>query len=336
MVDFAGWAMPVQYSSIIPEHQAVRQAVGFFDIGHMGRLQFEGADAIRNVERLVTCNLSKMQTGQIRYGLITNDGGGILDDVLVYHCGERAVGLVVNASNREKIVVWSEKHLTDDCRLVDETLKTGMFAVQGPQATHLFGPEINGLKYYRWVETSLYGVPVLVSRTGYTGEDGFEIVVSGDDTETLWCKLFAAAEPLGGMACGLGCRDTLRLEAAMPLYGHELSESIDPISAGLTSSVDFAKDFIGRSALQLVAERGVKRTRIGLTLSGKRAAREGSLVYAGEQCVGEVTSGTFSPTLNGVIAMAYIDRDHAIPGECLQVDLRGRPRTGDRCLTSVL
>ena len=253
MVDFAGWQMPVQYTSIISEHQAVRQAAGLFDIAHMGRIKFTGPDACRLLDALLTNDVTKLKPGEIRYSLITNEAGGILDDVLVYRFEEFYV-LVVNASNRTKIVDWIAQHRAGhDVAVDDVTTATFMLAVQGPRALETLMPHVNAdigrLAYYHGSEVVVCGRPGIVSRTGYTGEDGFEVVVEASDGLDAWHALLATSREIGLVPCGLGARDTLRLEAAMPLYGHELTESIDPLTAGLGFGVKLGKrDFLGKSA----------------------------------------------------------------------------------------
>ena len=327
MVDFAGWDMPVQYTSIVEEHQAVRTAVGIFDISHMGRLWLEGAGALDLVQRLFTNNAATLKEGQVRYGLICSETGGILDDVLVYRWMD-GVGVVVNASNREKIIAWIAGHSGDRPAVPvrDITGETCMVAVQGPQAVEccrgLTPADIGALPYYHAARTTYRGKNGAVSRTGYTGEDGYEFIVRAEQGPQLWEELLArAAKP-----CGLGPRDTLRLEAAMPLYGRELTEEIDPFQAGLGWAVKMDKgDFMGREALARRRQDTTRPQRVGLELEGKRIAREGCAVTCAGRPIGRVTSGTFSPTLNKAIAMAYVDPAHAEPGTACEVDIRGKP-----------
>jgi aminomethyltransferase len=329
MVDFAGWDMPVQYTSIIQEHQAVRHAVGMFDIAHMGRIRFTGPDACRFLDLLLTNDVSKLEPGDIRYSLVTNEAGGILDDVLVYRFDEYYF-LVVNASNRLKILDWIAQHQSGlDVDVDDQTARTFMLAVQGSRALELLHPHVNAeidrLAYYNGCEAVILGRPGIVSRTGYTGEDGFELVIESADAAEVWHRLFTVGREVGLVPCGLGARDTLRLEAAMPLYGHELNETIDPLTAGLSFAVKFqAKDFIGKSSLERVRAGGVRQRRLGLVLEGKRIAREGAIVLLSGREVGQVTSGTFSPTLEKSIAMAYLEIDAAKVGEQVEVDIRGK------------
>lgn len=323
LVPFAGWDMPVQYRGIIEEHNAVRNAVGMFDISHMGRIQFAGPDTLDLLQWVCTNQLATMAEGQIRYSLLCHEKGGILDDVLVYRWAD-GWSMVVNASNREKILAWLERHRGGrQVTIVDQTFDTGMIAVQGPRAIEvcrgLTEYDASSLKYYFGVPTRCLGQPAIVSRTGYTGEDGIEIITGKDHISAVWNELLSRGVP----PCGLGARDTLRLEAAMPLYGHELSEEIDPLQAGLAWAVKFNKgDFIGKEALQAAATAS-KPQRAGLILEGKRAARENSLVYQNVRPVGRVTSGSFSPTLQRSIAMAYLEPDVLSPGTALHVDIRG-------------
>ena len=332
MVDFAGWEMPVQYSTINEEHHAVRRDAGLFDIAHMGRLQFSGPDACRFLDQLVTNDITKLEVGQIRYALVTNKQGGILDDVLVYRF-ESYYLLVVNASNRLKILRRiEESHGSFDVQYHDWTFEKFMLALQGPNAIDILNPlvdaELSQIKYYGGIETTVLGKPAIVTRTGYTGEDGFEVIVSSDYALKLWETLIDSGESLGLLPAGLGCRDTLRLEAAMPLYGHELDESIDPFTAGLGFAVKLkAGVFIGKEALIAKKNDENRQQRIGLELDGKRIAREGAMLFSGDEKIGQVTSGTFSPTLEKSIAMGYIAPQFAQTGTRLEVDIRGKHNT---------
>lgn len=337
MVDFAGWEMPIQYTSITEEHQAVRQRAGLFDIGHMGRLHFSGPDACRFLDHLLTNNIAALKLGQVRYALVCNDQGVVLDDVLIYRLEEESYLLVVNASNRTKIVGWiAGRQSGFDVTVVDGTEETFMLALQGPRAAEILatrtGVDATPLKYYTSAEWGVCGVRTTVSRTGYTGEDGYELICAAGEGPRIWEELCAAGSSLGLVPCGLGCRDTLRLEAAMPLYGHELDESIDPLTAGLSFAVKLnAADFIGKSALQEIHDNPTGRQRVGLKLSGRRIAREGAELFAGDEPIGRVTSGTFSPTLEASIAMGYVQSSHAAPGTAVEVDIRGRRESAEVC-----
>ncbi len=329
MIDFAGWEMPVQYGSIIDEHQSVRKAAGLFDIAHMGRIKFSGDGACGLLDFLLTNDVTRLQPGDIHYSLMVNESGGVLDDVLVYRF-DAFYYLVVNASNRLKIVDWIARYQDRfPVHVEDQTLATFMLAVQGPRALDVLhahtNVEISNLKYYSGCEAVVFGRPALVSRTGYTGEDGFELVVAASDGPDVWHRLMADGKEMHLAACGLGARDTLRLEAGMALYGHELTESIDPLTAGLSYAVKLkAGDFIGKSALLAIKAAGIKKDRIGLELAGKRIAREGSAVVADGREIGQITSGTFSPTLQKPIAMAYVEKGSAPIGKSVEVDIRGK------------
>jgi len=325
MVDFAGWDMPVQYTTIVEEHLAVRAAAGLFDISHMGRLSFEGLGTFDLLQLVFTNNVATMKDNQVRYGLICNERGGIRDDVLVYRW-PHGYAMVVNAANRSKIVDWLNQHKGGrDVRVIDQTLETCMVAVQGPRALDLCqgltDADPQSLAYYHATPTQYKGRACVLSRTGYTGEDGVELTVGAGQGVQLWEELVAR----GARPCGLGARDTLRLEAAMPLYGHELSEDIDPFQAGLAWAVKLDKgDFLGRDALlKRKADETLPR-RVGLELAGRRIAREGAAVLAEGSVVGTVSSGTFAPTLEKSIAMAYVTPVHAAVGTRLHVDIRGK------------
>lgn len=335
LVDFGGWSLPVQYTSIVEEHRATRTAAGVFDVSHMGRLRFEGQDAAPFLDRLLTRRVTDLAPGRIRYSLVTNEQGGILDDVLVAHLktpSDRCYYLlVVNASNRAKIVAWVQRYLPEagDVEFSDRTHETAMIAVQGPRAEAIVAPlvkaNVSGLKYYHGIVTEQLGRACVVSRTGYTGEDGFELIVRATDAPDVCRNLFRAGRDLGLRAAGLGARDTLRLEAGMPLYGHELSEQINPFQAGLGFAVNLAdRTFVGRAALERCQAEAGQPRRVGLELAGRRVPREHCPVLAGEAVVGAVTSGTFAPTLERPIAMAYVPPEHAAAGTELQVDIRGR------------
>lgn len=328
LVDFAGWSMPVQYGSIVEEHQACRTSAALFDVSHMGRLFFEGGGAAKFLDRILTRKVAGLTPGKIRYSLVCNESGGILDDVLLYHvvgiAGPPYWLLVVNASNRAKIVDWLTEQLPGDVQLTDRTTQTAMIAVQGPQALERFTPHIGfplaDMTYYSSITSMLEGIPAIVSRTGYTGEDGCEIIVEASHAQRLWTLLVVE----GVRPAGLAARDTLRLEAAMPLYGHELSESINPFQAGLDFAVNLKdRDFIGREALLRLKSDSSQSKRVGLALTGRRIPREHYGVFAGDKRVGEITSGTFSPTLNKPIAMAYVPPDFASVGTQLAIEIRG-------------
>jgi len=338
MVEFAGWWMPIQFTSIVEEHRATRERAGLFDISHMGRIRFRGASAPRFLDRMLTRRVTDLKPGGIRYSLVTNDQGGILDDVLIYRMLEPADEylLVVNASNRLKLLDWfgARTDAAEDLARSDETESTAMIAVQGPAAIGIVntlidaGPSVDSMKYYASSPARVAGVPVLLSRTGYTGEDGCELVAPAESVESLWATLLRGGEAAGAVPVGLGARDTLRLEGGMPLYGHELTESINPFEADLAFAVNLGgRAFPGSNVLESASERPTDRVRIGLTVDGKRVPREGFEVFDGDQRVGEVTSGTFSPTFERPIAMAFVRRSALSPSRALTVDIRGKRET---------
>jgi aminomethyltransferase len=326
LVDFAGWEMPVQYTTIVDEHHGVRQRAGLFDVAHMGRIRFSGPDAADCLDYLVTNDVSRMPIGRIRYALIVNPEGGVLDDVLVYRLEDHYL-LVVNASNRVRILDWIAEHQTPFQVTVDDITAThAMLAVQGPLAAELLDPlctqDLDSLKYYTGITTEVLGQQGLVSRTGYTGEDGFEVITD----PTTACSLWEALIEREAIPAGLGCRDTLRLEAGMPLYGHELTEHIDPLTAGLKFAVKLeSADFIGRESLRHIHEQPRTLRRVGLELQSRRIAREGSQILLDANPIGHVSSGTFSPTLEKPIAMGYISADQAQADTAVSIDIRGKP-----------
>ncbi len=336
MVPFGGFDMPVQYDSIVNEHNCVRQGAGLFDLCHMGRFHIRGEGAVAAVDRIVTCNVATMKSGQIRYGLVTNPQGGVHDDILVYRLPD-SVLLVVNAGNRDKLLPYCEKELNGDSySFEDRSEELAMIAVQGPLSQGLLKadvktswvPQLTDLSYYSISDMSLelggQQWQGWVSRTGYTGEDGFELYIPSEQAAALWNALLEAhSDSL--KVCGLGARDTLRLEAGMPLYGHELEEDINPFEAGLNFAVKLKKasDFIGKDALKEVKANGVKRLLRGFVVDGKRVARDGMKVFSGEQEVGYVTSGAPSPTLGKNIVMALINTS-TDEGAAFEVDIRGR------------
>ncbi len=325
MVPFGGWDMPVQYAGVIPEHKAVRSAAGLFDVSHMARLSFGGPAALALLEDVFTNSVAGMKDMQVRYGLICNESGGILDDVLVYKW-PYGYAMVVNAGNREKILAWLEARKGGkNVQIIDQTFDTTMIAAQGPHAVamaqDLFEADISTLKYYYAVPTRYRDKACVVSRTGYTGEDGFEAMVPNALGQPLWDEMMAR----GAMPCGLGARDTLRLEAAMPLYGHELTDQINPLQAGLSWAVKTDKGpFVGRESLTAAALDKTKPVRVGLVLGGKRAAREGCPILKEDGTpIGTVTSGSYTPHLDRSIAMGYVPREFSPSGTPLQIDFRG-------------
>jgi aminomethyltransferase len=335
MVDFAGWRMPVQYASIVEEHLATRRAAGLFDVSHMGRLAIGGVGAVDWLESLLTRRVAGIEVGRVRYTLITSDAGDrpiVLDDALVSRDSDAPDGtprlaLVVNASNRERVIAWLSSRLpTAGVTFADRTFETAMIAVQGPMALEIVGglcspadaARIESLGNYRATSAVVAGQSAAVSRTGYTGEDGVELVVDAGVAVPVWEAIHAAGGPLGLRACGLGARDTLRLEAGMPLYGHELREETDPSAIGLDLAVNLeGRRFPGAGHYAALRSHPSGPVRVGLRFDSKRTAREGDAVMLGERQVGVVTSGSFAPTLGTAVAMAMVNRDVASAGTVL-------------------
>lgn len=325
--------MPVQYTSIVEEHNATRRGIGLFDVSHMGRLRLDGPGAGAFLDRLLTRRVADMPVGRIRYSLMCQEDGGILDDVLAYHLTGAHTPyhfLVVNASNRDKIVAWLNAHLqaSDETTITDVTRETAMIAVQGPHAIdvaeQLVDVKLRDFANYSGADAEIFGARGIVSRTGYTGEDGCELIVPNEIAATLWQKIIDDGQPVGARAVGLGARDTLRLEAAMPLYGHELNEQIDPFTAGLDFAVNLAnREFIGKAAIAAKKADATKPVRVGLEVVGRRVPREHFAVLSGDRKIGEVTSGTFSPLFDKPLAMAYVEPAFAAVGTPLTVDIRG-------------
>ena len=334
MADFAGWSMPIRYSTITEEHNATRNAIGIFDVSHMGRFSFEAPDAGNALDRLTTRKVAGMPVGRIRYSLMCKEDGGILDDVLVYRLADASgapkFSMVVNAGNRVKIAKWLEQQLPlTELGFSDRTTETAMIAVQGPKANAMMKKLCNTdpteLKYYTGVTTSICGYEGILSRTGYTGEDGCEIVVDASVGEEIWQEIHDAGIDIGLKPAGLGARDTLRLEAAMPLYGHELSEEMNPAQADLGFAISLKdRDFVGKSPIEASMNDTNLRKRVCVTLEGKRPAREHCPVVLNGTTIGEITSGTVSPTIGKPIAMAMVDGEHTAPGTKLHIDIRGK------------
>ncbi|GAC1330929.1 MAG: glycine cleavage system aminomethyltransferase GcvT [Candidatus Dormibacteria bacterium] len=313
MVEFGGWMMPLQYSSMKAEHQAVRTAAGIFDVSHMGEFEVTGVEGAAAIDRVLTNRVDDLADGQARYNVLCNQAGGIIDDTLVYRIDAERHMVVVNAGPRLKDL----EHLTREGVAVDDvSLHTGLLAVQGPKAIDILRPladiDLDAIGYYHHAKGSLGGIPTRFSRTGYTGEDGYELFLPWDRTVEAWQVITAAGAPHGLLPCGLGARDTLRLEAAMRLSGQDIDESTNPLEAGLGWAVKLDKgDFVGRDALRAIKANGLARQCIGLELEGRAIARHGYTVSDGGRVVGEVTSGTFSFTLGKAVAMGYIERGSA-------------------------
>jgi len=339
MTDFAGWDMPLRYGSERDEHNAVRTRAGLFDLSHMGEITVTGPEAAQLLNFALVGNIASVGVGRARYTMICREDGGILDDLIVYRLEDTEAAsseylVVANASNAQVVLdALVERSAGFDAEVRDDRDAYALLAVQGPESpgilASLTDADLDGLKYYAGLPGTVAGVPALIARTGYTGEDGFELFVKPEHAVELWQALTKAGEGVGLVPCGLSCRDTLRLEAGMPLYGHELNTSLTPFDAGLGRVVKFEKegDFVGREALQEAAARSAEnppRVLVGLIAEGRRVPRAGYTVVADGQVIGEVTSGAPSPTLGKPIAMAYVDAAHAAPGTSgVGVDIRG-------------
>lgn len=325
MVPFAGYLLPVQYQSgIRAEHDSVRTRAGLFDVSHMGEFILEGKDALLNLNRLLTNDFTDLRIGYARYSPMCNENGGTVDDIIVYKLSDDKYFTVVNAANKDKDYTWIRSHLAGEVDLKDISNDTSQIALQGPDAAAVMAKlakeEDIPHRYYTFTEKAYIGdIPCLISKTGYTGEMGYEIYCRNEDAPAIWDMILAAGEAYGVMPCGLGARDTLRLEAAMPLYGHELSLEITPAEAGLLAFIKPDKpDFVGKQALSTPR----KRKRIGIRLTERGIAREGTKVLAGNEEIGFVTSGTMSPTLGEAIAMALVPAD--FNGTELALEVRGK------------
>ncbi len=329
IVPFAGYLLPVQYETgVITEHMAVRTGAGLFDVSHMGELTLEGEDALLNVQRLVTNDCSNMVDGQVKYSPMCNEEGGVVDDLLVYRKAADSYLIVVNAANKDKDAEWMRSHITGRVAFRDISEEVAQLALQGPRSKEIMlkltAEDLLPVRYYSFREqVSVAGINCLVSRTGYTGEDGYELYCAAQDAEKLWMALLAAGQEQGLIPCGLGARDTLRLEAAMPLYGHEMDDAITPLETGLGFAVKLEKeDFIGKAGI--LAKGTPLRTRVGLNITGRGIAREHCPVYYGDKLIGTTTSGTHCPYLGRPVAMALIDSSMRELGTEVEVEVRGR------------
>ncbi|TYR19529.1 glycine cleavage system aminomethyltransferase GcvT [Corynebacterium urealyticum] len=355
--DFGGWDMPLKYGKELDEHRAVRETVGVFDLSHMGEVEVSGPQAAEFLDYALISRLSAVKVGKAKYSMLCTEDGGIVDDLITYRLADDDFLVVPNAGNAPRVAeALAQRAEGFDVTVVDQTAEKSLVAIQGPKAAEVMhaivenvtdAPEasgatedvrgaVDGLGYYAAFKGIVAGQPTLIARTGYTGEDGFEIIVDNDAAEQVWNIALAKATELDGLPCGLAARDTLRLEAGMPLYGNELNDELTPVDAGLgilaaTKSKD---SFVGRDAIVAAKEKGAARVLIGLQGEGRRAARSGYAVLAGEgedaQPIGEVTSGALSPTLGYPVAMAYVDKaateegGAAAVGQTVQVDIRGK------------
>jgi aminomethyltransferase len=331
MTNFGGWSMPLQYSSIREEHQAVRTAAGLFDLSHMGEIEVAGPQALATVERLLTNEVATLKPDRARYALLCNPQGGILDDLLVYNLG-RAYLLVVNAGNQDKDFDWIAAHAPAGAA-TNTGRQTALIGVQGPQAPGLVqglsDRDLSGVRYYAFIDGTVAGVPCRISRTGYTGEDGFELFCRPADAVGLWQRLLEAGRDVGLQPAGLGARDTLRLEAGMRLYGNDMDEQTNPLEAGLEWAVKLGKDFVGRDAIARANQEGLARITVGLRMRDRSIPRHGYPVLHQDRPVGTVSSGNVSFTLGYNIALAFVPPALSEVGTSLAVEVRGTAAPAD-------
>jgi aminomethyltransferase len=345
IVPFAGWEMPVQYSGVIEEHRAVRGAAGLFDVSHMGEVRVAGTGAEAFLQHLTPNDVSRLADGRAHYSGLLTERGTYLDDLLIYRLAGGEYLVVVNAANRGRDVAWIEERARRwsaagspgagaDLEVADVSDDYALLALQGPRAVEILGPltdvDLAAVRYYGFARGAVAGAPAIVSRTGYTGEDGFELYVAPGEAHPLWDRLLAAGAPHGLVPAGLGARDTLRLEAGMALYGHELDEETTPFEAGLGWVVKLDKgDFIGRDALVRQREAGIRRRLVGFAVQGRGIARDGHAVLADGEVVGKVTSGTWSPTFEKALGMAYVPPALGETGLEIALEVRGRRLAGE-------
>lgn len=327
-VEFGGWEMPVQYTSIIEEHQAVRRAAGLFDVSHMGEIELRGRDALAACQMLTVNDVSRLRDGQAQYSLLCLPSGGVLDDIMVHRLSDERILLCVNAANTAKDLAWITAH-RGGAEVVDCSAASALLALQGPRAgdilARLTRTDLSAIAPFGLAEGDVAGCPAILSHTGYTGEDGWELYCAAADAVTLWEAVLEAGTSFGVKPAGLGARDTLRLERALPLYGHELTEETTPLEAGLTWVVRFNKGgFIGRDALVRQRETGPMRRLAGFAMTGAGIPRHGYAILHAGAVVGAVTSGTKSPTLGKAIGLGYVASTLGVVGTELGIDIRGR------------
>lgn len=329
IVPFGGYLLPVQYQTgVIREHMAVRTAAGLFDVSHMGEVLCQGKDALANLQKLLTNNFTNLVDGQARYSPMCNENGGTVDDLIVYKRADNDYFIVVNAANKDKDYQWMLKHQFGEVTFTDASEDYAQLALQGPKALEILrkltDEENIPKKYYHAVfDTQAAGIPCIISKTGYTGEDGVELYLASDRAAEMWEALLEAGKEEGLIPCGLGARDTLRMEAAMPLYGHEMNDEVTPLETGLNFAVKMTKeDFIGKKALEEKGTPTIKR--VGLRVTGRGIIREHQDIYQDGQLIGHTTSGTHCPYLGYPIAMALVDADKAEVGAQVEADVRGR------------
>lgn len=331
MIGFGGWEMPVQYTGIVEEHRTVRRAVGIFDVSHMGEFEFTGSGARALLQRLTTNDVAALEIGQVQYSLLLTEDGGIVDDLTLARLGEDAFLMTVNAANIASDWAWIQGRLDGGVAVRDASAETALLAVQGPQAeavvARLADLDVTALGYYRAARGRVAGIPALVSRTGYTGEDGFELYLAASDAERAWEALLVEGKPEGLRPVGLGARDTLRLEMKYALYGNDIDRTTNPIEAGLGWVVKLGKgEFLGRGAIERVKAEGPRRRLVGFEMVERAVPRHGYRLRAAGREVGVVTSGSYGPSVERYIGIGYVAAAHAAVGTEIEVEVRGEPR----------
>jgi len=331
IVEFAGFEMPVQYEGIIAEHKKVRNSVGVFDVTHMGEIEISGSGALDFIQKITTNDASKLEEGKIQYSAMCYKDGGIVDDLLVYHCGSYYM-LVVNASNKDKDFNWMMENKSGDVEIKDKSDEFSLLAIQGPDSLKtiqkLTDADLQGIKYYHFVKGKVAGVDAIISRTGYTGELGFELYFKSDIeiSEKIWMAIFEAGKEFGIAPIGLGARDTLRLEMGMCLYGNDIDQTTHPLEAGLGWITKFDKgEFNAKDVLLKAKNEGLKRRLVGFTIEDKAFPRHNYEIFSGDKKIGYVTSGTFSPVLNYSIGMGYVEKEFSNEGTVIDIMIRNKP-----------
>jgi aminomethyltransferase len=329
IIDFGGWAMPVQYTNVIDEHKATRNAAGLFDICHMGEIEVKGPQALDLLQLVLTRNLADQNTGQVKLSALLNEDGGIIDDLTVYKLDDNSYMLVTNATPKDRDWQWInsiQKQKRFDCTLEDISERMGKLDLQGPHSEEILQKltktNLKALRFYNFCESPVAGVPAIISRSGYTGEDGFEIYANADIIGNIWDKLMIAGEPLGMKPAGLGARDTLRLEAGMMLNGQDMNESVSPLEVPYSWIVDTNKEFVGKAALMARKNSGIGNKLVGIEMTGRGIARHGYKVFHDKREIGIVASGTFSPTLNKAIGLAFVNMAYSAPDTQITVAIR--------------
>jgi aminomethyltransferase len=331
MIPFGGWDMPVQYRGIVEEHRTARAAAACFDVSHMGEFEFRGPDATRALQRLTTNDVGVLKVGQVQYSLLCYEDGGIVDDLTLSRLGDDHYMMTVNAANIDKDWAWVSQHLEGQLEAKNVSAETGLIAVQGPRAEGLVGRlsdmDVTQIGYYRFVRGRVAGVPAIISRTGYTGEDGFELFLPAERTEAVWEALLAAGKPDGVAPAALGARDTLRLEMKYALYGNDIDQTTNALEAGLGWVVKLEKgEFVGKAALAHVKAEGPRRRLIGFEMIDRSVARRGYRVLHGGAEIGQVTSGSYGPSVDRYIGLGYVPAALGAVGAEIEVEVRGRPQ----------